>query len=296
MFFMSTSICGGKRSADNTALVTDAVKDVEIQNGVFDKIMLTKKTGTKMGDFLTWDYNTLFDADFRDSLVAGNVSYMLSQISAMRVKRRKKGEYRWVLMFEVPINKESDLVFDKYDRYAANDTEYEYALVPVLNGREGYLNPSTIKTKFYGCFILEKDKGFSTDLDVKRGTIVRNKPANVVTTLSGRYPYIVSNGDTDYESGTFSMMFLPKADNQDYTKEGAMEYRERVKDFLNDGEPKIIKTEDGRIWMVAVTNGVTEEHGEIEGYVHHSFDWVEIGDPESAEDLYNNNFIDVGYI
>ena len=31
----------------------------------------------------------------------------------------------------------------------------------------------------------------------------------------------------------------------------------------------------------------------IEGYVHTSFSWVEIGNPESSSDLYENNFIDV---
>ena len=53
-----------------------------------------------------------------------------------------------------------------------------------------------------------------------------------------------------------------------------------------------MKLTDGRVWMVSITNGVTEDNDTIEGYVHHSFDWVEIGDPENSRDLYDNNFID----
>ena len=53
-----------------------------------------------------------------------------------------------------------------------------------------------------------------------------------------------------------------------------------------------MKLTDGRIWMISITNGVSENNDAIEGYVHHSFDWVEIGDAESSGDLYYNNFID----
>ena len=130
-------------------------------------------------------------------------------------------------------------------------------------------------------------------MDVTKGTITRTKPANVVTTLSGKYPYVVSNANTDYESGQFSMMFMPKDSDGEYTTENDYIYREGIKAFLNDGKPKIMKLSDGRIWMIATTNGLTEDNGEVEHYVHHSFNWVEIGDPESSSDLYNNNFIDV---
>ena len=115
----------------------------------------------------------------------------------------------------------------------------------------------------------------------------------MVTTLSGKYPYVVSNANTDYESGQFSMMFMPKDSDGEYTTENDYIYREDIKAFLNDGKPKIMKLSDGRIWMIATTDGLTEDNGEVEHYVHHSFNWVEIGDPESSSDLYNNNFIDV---
>jgi len=88
------------------------------------------------------------------------------------------------------------------------------------------------------------------------------------------------------------MMFLPKDSTGEYTAEKAYEYREEIKAFLNDGKPKIMKLTDGRIWMICTTDGISENNDDIEGYVHHSFSWVEIGDPENAGDLYYNNFID----
>lgn len=89
------------------------------------------------------------------------------------------------------------------------------------------------------------------------------------------------------------MMFLPKDDTKEYTTDGAYSYREEVKQFLNDGRPKIMKLTDGRTWMIMVEGSIAEDNDSIENVVHTSFDWVEIGDPESSSDLYENNFIDV---
>ena len=74
---------------------------------------------------------------------------------------------------------------------------------------------------------------------------------------------------------------------------GAYQYREEIKQFLNDGRPKILKLADGRTWMIMIIDSLDEDNGSIEGYVHTSFSWVEIGNPESSSDLYENNFIDV---
>lgn len=69
--------------------------------------------------------------------------------------------------------------------------------------------------------LFEKDKGYSTDLEISKGTITRNKQTNVVTTLSNKYPVVINNGNSDYESGQFTMMFLPKDSTGEYTAEKA---------------------------------------------------------------------------
>lgn len=293
MFFMGKCIAGYKHSLDSTSVTTDIIKNVSIGCGIFDRLFITRAVADQPTEFPGWDYDTVMDAQFNGDLMGGNIVYQIDQISAVRIKRRRAGKHDWLTLFEIPVKKEDDLKFEKYDKYAASGVKYDYALVPVINNVEGYINQNSITPSFSGCFIFEKEDGCSSDLDITKGTITRTKPSNVVTTLSGKYPYVVSNANTDYESGQFSMMFMPKDSDGEYTTENDYIYREDIKAFLNDGKPKIMKLSDGRIWMIATTDGLTEDNGEVEHYVHHSFNWVEIGDPESSSDLYNNNFIDV---
>lgn len=292
MFFFGNCIAGYKHSADNSYVITDSANTLIVSNGVFDDLYVTRSTESKGEDFPGWDYDTIMNATFNGHLRGGNIDYVISQISAIRVKRRRSNSYNWLTLFEVPINAVEDLAFERFDRYAANDVSYEYALVPMVDGKEGYVNKNGITPHFVGCYLFEKDLGYNTDLEIEKGTITRNRQSNVVTTLSGKYPYVVSNGEANYDSGQFTMMFLPKDIDGEYTTENAYQYREEVKEFLTNGHPKIMKLTDGRIWMVSLTSGVSEDNDTIEGYVHHSFDWVEIGDPESSADLYYNNFID----
>ena len=293
MFFLGKGIAGYKHSADNTTVTTDIVDRASIGGGIFDRLFITRNTAEQPTEFPGWDYDTILDANFNGDLMGGNISYQINQITAIRLKRRRAGNREWLTLFEIPVKQEDDLKFEKYDKYAASGVKYDYALVPVINNVEGYINQNSITPSFSGCFIFEKEDGYSSDLDITKGTITRTKPTNVVTTLSGKYPYVISNAETDYETGQFSMMFLQKDSDGEYTTENAYQYREAIKEFLNDGRPKIMKLSDGRIWMISTTDGLTEDNGEVEGYVHHSFSWSEIGDPENSGDLYDNNFIDV---
>ena len=293
MFFCGMGISGYRHSLDNTVVITDTVQYVHVANGVFDRMYMTRSTENQPEEFPGWDYDTIMDAKFNGDLTAGNIANMIDQIDAIRVKRRREGAYDWITLYEIPINGTEDLQFERYDRYAANGVAYEYALVPVIGSQEGYVNKNTITPEFDGCFLYEKENGYVTDLDISKGTISRNKETNVITTLESKYPYVISNGASNYDSGSFSMMFLPRDETKEYTTVGAYPYREEVKKFLNDGRPKIMKLTDGRTWMIMIEGGIAESNDSVENVVHTSFSWVEIGDPESSADLYENNFIDV---
>ena len=293
MFFLGSGIAAYKGCLDNTSVTTDTIDNLSVGGAVFDRVFVTRAVVDQPTDFPGWDYDTILDAPFSGNLMGGNIIYQIQQISSVRIKRRRSGTHDWLTLFDIPVQKEEDLKFERYDKYAGSGIQYDYALVPVIDNVEGYVNQNSIECKFSGCFIFEKEDGYSSDLDITKGTITRNRPSNVVTTLSGKYPYVISNGESDYESGQFSMMILPKDTDGEYTTENAYQYREAIKDFLNDGKPKIMKLSDGRIWMISTTDGLTEDNGEVEGYVHHSFNWVEIGDPENSSDLYDNDFIDV---
>lgn len=62
--------------------------------------------------------------------------------------------------------------------------------------------------------------------------------------------------------------------------------------FLSNGEEKVIKTHDGRMWLASVSVSPNESENGHEDRVTTSFDFVESGNPILNEDLYNANLID----
>ena len=174
MFFCGTGIAGYKYTADLTHVIVDDSDTLVIENGAFDQLYVTRSIEDQPDDFPSWDYDTIMNATFDGNLRGGNISYMIQQISSIRIKRRRAGGYNWVTLFDVPVKEPRDLEFERYDRYAANGVGYEYGLVPVVDNKEGYVNKNGITPRFVGCFLFEKDKGYSTDLEISKGTITRN--------------------------------------------------------------------------------------------------------------------------
>lgn len=297
MFMMGLGCAGYKYCVDNTCVEPLNIVNTKLKNGIYDHLLITQDTSVPTNDERfpeEWQYATVLDADFNGNLSAGNMGYTEHAITAIRVKRRRKGTFDWKTYYEIPIGSADDLVFERHDRYVANHVEYEYALVPVVDGMEGMIKKNSIVVDFNGMYILDAVDQYRTELDIDKGTITRNKARSVVEPLGGsKYPFVVSNGDCDYYSGSIEAMFLPFSANRDYTKDGAYDYREKIMAFLNNDRTKILKFDDGRMWMIGVSGAPQDSNEEPDGVVHTSFDWTEIGDCESTTDLYDAGFIDV---
>ena len=79
-------------------------------------------------------------------------------------------------------------------------------------------------------FIIEKEQAFNTILDVE---IQSQKNRPTVNTIDRKYPYVVSNGQNNYYSGSASGVFIElDYDNCQFkTKEG-WKYRENLMEFF----------------------------------------------------------------
>lgn len=293
--FLGNSFFGNQKSMRTTPSSIKNIVQIKLTNGVYDELYVTKDMNLAYSTNINqvWDYNTVLHALFNGNLRAGNVDFQLSQINTVRIKRRKVGDYEWTTIFEIPITKESDLRFTKYDKFAQSGINYEYVSVPVLNNVEGNSSSNTVLSEFEGIFIIGQDKSFNTIL--KTGvTQQKNRPSSIINTIDRKYPFVISNGLNNYYSGTASGMFL-EVDSDDLTWKyyDGWKYRNNLMDFLCDGTPKILKHYDGRIWMISVTGTPSEAVQDQNDIVITSFDWVEIGDTESTNDMYNNGFRDV---
>jgi hypothetical protein len=115
-------------------------------------------------------------------------------------------------------------------------------------------------------------------------------------TLGGKYPIIVANSNVKYHTGSVSGTIL----NQDYGQPNEdssaivgldrvkiVKARQEVDEFLTNKKPKILKDDNGNMWLVIFVDDVNyawfNEWGRGLGDI--SANWIEIGDATSGADL-----------
>ena len=76
-------------------------------------------------------------------------------------------------------------------------------------------------------------------------------------------------------------------------RKATVERLEAIKDFLSSPNAKILKDFNGNIWLVGLSDNVPlSYYSEVGmGFAKVSFNWAEIGDANSGDDLYANNLI-----
>lgn len=289
----------------------DGIDFVLLTNAVYDELYADNKTNSYSEDIPTdWDFDTIMHAYFNGDLHAGNVDYYSQEVEFLRIKRRIKGTYDWITMFEIPIEEASDFKFERFDKYARSQTTYEYAMVPVIRNIEGgsdleenhYI--SEVLSEFDDTFLVEKDVSYHSQLELTWSTS-KNRPTLVVAPINRKFPYVFGNGDLNYYSGSISAIWLELnslcelagsmtwEDAWGMIYQGGWEYRHNLMEFLCNGRPKILKMADGRMWMVSIVDSPTESVTLHNSVPTTTFNWTEIDDCESGAALYENDFIDV---
>lgn len=296
MMFVNRGFCAAHNSLDITSTNVANINLIILQNAIFDEIHITKNVAFENDNTITteWNHDTILHAFFENNLNGGNFEYTAEQVSSIRIKRRRKNTYQWITIFEIPIETYEDFIFERFDRFARNNVEYEYSFVPVTNNIEGNINANSIISKFEGVFIMEKEEAFGAILEALVSNIQKNKPTSVVTTLGSKFPYVVSNGEADYYSGSVTAAFIEYDEIKCQWKYAAgFEYRDKLMTFLDNKKPKFLKSDDGRAWIIKVISSPAEATNGDPDYISTTFNFVQIGDVESSNDLYDNNLIDI---
>lgn len=294
MMLLSGMFCGDNHCFDYTPTSVTNINNFRIKNGVFNEFFISKKATINYNEETKWwDYDTLLYALFQDNLFAGNVQFTSETVSDMRIKRRKKGDYTWDLLFEIPINTNEDFQFERFDRFARANTEYEYSLVPVINNIEGNLNTNEIKSEFDGIYLVEKDVVYHAFLNTKIPNTQRHQSGATIETLGRKYPYSIKNGDMNYTSGSLNVTFIDQGLNCEFDIENGWKYREQVDDFLTNGRPKIMKNDEGKMWLVSIVDNIPQDFSQHWQMPIHTISWSEIGDVNNTSDLYDAGILDV---
>lgn len=238
------SFCGGKDVLNPVPTGVKNIKKTKIQNAIFEHIDITRNiTFTYTTELPYWDFNTIIDCDFESGTGAGNVDFAFSQLSSIRIKRRKKGDFNWITVQEIPINSRTDLNSIRRDYFVPSYEEFEYALVPILNGVEGQYIIGSVLTEFNGVFISDITNTYKLNAQVSYTSRTSMQSVGQITPLGRRYPVVIKNGEANYEIGSVSGMLL--GINYDKTRKiNRKEIVEEINDFVNflkNGNPKILK-------------------------------------------------------
>lgn len=272
------------------------INNIRIENGIYDHMNITKDVDF---DYTTelhgkWNLQTQFDADFNGTITAGNVDYILAQISSIKVKRRVKGTFDWITLFTIPISKVSDVDFVRYDYIAKNNETYEYAIVPVIGNTEGEYSINSIKSEFYGIFITDNKSSYKFLEGASYSGNERSNQTGIFEPYGSKYPVVIKNGALSYDKGTLTGTVITFDTNQELDREGTIERLKAIENFLTEPTGKILKDFNGNIWLVSITDNIpVTYYSEVGmGFAQVSFNWNEIGNATDSGDLYYNNLIE----
>ena len=284
--------------SDNTSLSLNAVNEsdinnVKLSNAIFDNLYVTSADVSSDTEIPTeWDFNTILKADFNGNVSAGNVDFTLNEVSGILIKHRIAGTFEWTEVFYKDINTLEDFDFVFYDNFCKSNKIYEFALVPVTNYIENNYNIQSIESLFDGIYLFDIDKNYNLPFNTKINTSKRNTNVKIEP-IESKYPYTWNISKQRYDSGSLTTVLMPTKNGYIVNEHHAQEYRKEFIEFLCNGQPKILKLFDGRIWMIQVSEDVSESDLDHWNLKEESFNWYEIGDVNSAKDLAENGFTDV---
>lgn len=294
--FIGYSFFSGPDCLTSPPSQVDNITTIELSNAIFDHFNVTRDTTIPLSNSVPteWTYDTILDADFANNIDAGNVGFLVSQITAVKIKRRVQGTFNWLTLDTIPINTLNDLTFVFNDMLNANNVQYEYAIVPVIEGAEGNYIITQILSRFNGVFIGDATQTFRFLYEVEN-QFTQNQQIGVFAPLGRSYPIVVSNGSQNYKSGTTSAMIL----NDTFDNTAVIDTNEtsiklqNILSYLTNKGAKILKDWNGNEWLVVVTGNpqVSYASGSGLGVPVVQFSWTEIGDANNQQDLYNSGII-----
>ncbi len=291
------NFCSDINSLDPTPTSVEDINYSKIQNGVFDHLNISKNVTDAYNTTVPsdWNYDTIFNADFNGEISGGNVDQIAGEITEVRIKRRIKGTFDWTTIRVIPIADTSQLTFLITDNIALNNTEYEYAFVPVTNNVEGNYIIESIMSHFNGVYICDVNTVFKFMEGVEYGASDATQKIGVFQPFNRQYPVIVSNGVINYQTGSIGGFILP----DDFEETGNLNRAEMVSkrkvlvDFLNNKKPKVIKDWNGNSFLCFITGNpqTTFDNNYGMGIAKVNASWTEIGDVNNKKDLYESGMI-----
>lgn len=208
----------------------------------------------------------------------------IGNVDTMSIQRRESGTTDWQEMKQIAITTTTDFDFTLDDILVLSGHTYDYR-IQMLNGSTPVESELYESIKFFcnGMFIGDFNQRYIGRADITVEA-KKNIAVEYVTTISGKYPFKVSNSDMNYATGTTTAMFLPlDSSGKRLSLDDYLVIAQDVLEFLCNGEDKILKLADGRGWYISIDNNPRIVYSNYRGASPIEFSWTEIGElPKSG--------------
>lgn len=302
IFLSGSTFFGGEiMSVPCTPTNLNNITKVEISNTIVDDFYVTKNMDTKKIEENTipseWDWDTIMHAPFDDDTFAGNVNWHLEELSGFVIKVKPEEQYRWITCYVKKVYNYEDLY--AIGRYLAATTgNWDVALVPITKGnKEGTYVQTSVDVNVNKLVLIDVDGVHSTFLTDGSLSMQSVMPNQAVDTLHNKYPYIIRNTVANYETVNVTATFLPNNEEcivDDMDTRYFARWNRELKAWIMNGRTKILKSEDGDMWLGYITTPVSDQPYDngVTEYRKLSFGLTETGHPLKEKDLFEAGLID----
>lgn len=247
-----------------------------------------------------WGTGTIFFANFNGDLNAGNLDFSVDNLNYILVMRRETTGSDNLAYDPVDIISVEEFLQDEgatiIDRLVQCNKEYDYKAIPVLlNGTEASsLNAkydTDKRVKWQGHYIFDGESEWHCDINPTLQW-TRNKLSSVVNPTNGKFPYMVSfcqnNYDTISITGNHFKVDCTYPDNFDL--DATAEYNQSYDDFISSNRPKLIRDWSGRMWIAKLNGNIEHMVNGHHNNISTSHEFVEIADYKDSDVLYKYGF------
>lgn len=275
----------------------NGITSSKVKNGIFSHYNASSDVSGDYNNIVptAWDLNTIMDCNFNDNIGAGTLGELTKNITSVRIKRREKGTFDWVVIKEISISNVDDFSFIFTDNLASNFTQYEYAYVPVMGQVEGTYTTNEVYSKFNGVFLCDVNTIYKFYADIDYGSTDSVQKIGTYEPFGRKYPVMVSNGLLGYDTGTVSALILPKNFSQSnkIDRQAITTERNALFKWLTNKKPKMLKDWNDGEWLLQIVgNPQTDyESNYGMGIQRMTAEWVQTGNPKEKADLYANGLI-----
>jgi len=226
----------------------------------------------------TFGISTSYLAKLNGDLDAGNISTGVTP-TGWRVKRKPVGEDITITLVDLPLSTNTYT-----DTTGANGVEYEYAVFTLSANGESLGQIDTAELSFYGVVLTDGTNSYLIDAGWNGFTTNSTNHVNPYIVYSNNFSDkpIVSYAVANYRTGGVTGVLYQCVEDEFVAT--TKDYFDGFKDFINDGQSKILKDTLGNV-ITVVTHDLQDAvdqklsktyNGDIIQPIEISFSWTEV--------------------